>query len=310
MMRQHRAANRALADRIRWLNGLTAACTTLVGTVYLVAVKTEWGHRAGNAALAGRHNRAPELASESVSLLDTISVISLGTAGGALMAIGYVRGGWRLSLGTGGAILGANVTTQLLKRVVFDRPTYLDPGDDHAYANSLPSGHATVAMSLAVGIALVAPARYRWLGAISAGAYARAVGAATITAGWHRPSDVMAGDLVAVGWGSAAAAILLATRDRGVATKIVDLALAERRQAMANATLAGGGLLAAGAMLVFAGATIGTRWDELRSGHFDAAFFAEIGTATGTGLTAGAAFLAALAGLELAGIDDGDRPSA
>ena len=140
--------------------------------LYLVAVETAWGQRAGNAALAGRHNRPPDLIDTSLDLLATISVLSLALAGGAICLIGLIRGGWRLGFGVGTVILFSNITTQVLKNDVLTRPFLVAEGDIFGWGNSLPSGHATVAMSLVVGLALVLPPQYRWLGVIPTTFYA------------------------------------------------------------------------------------------------------------------------------------------
>ena len=88
------------------------------------------------------------------------------------------------------------------------RPNLLGP-DGVAYGQSLPSGHATAAMSLVVALALVLPARYRSLGVLPLLAWALFVGAGALATGWHRPSDVIAAYAVAVGWGALASTLLV-----------------------------------------------------------------------------------------------------
>ncbi len=63
-----------------------------------------------------------------------------------------------------------------------------------------PSGHATAAMSLALAAVLVAPPRRRPLAAAGGGAFAVAVPFGVLVLGWHQPSDVLAGYLVAGIW--------------------------------------------------------------------------------------------------------------
>ena len=75
---------------------------------------------------------------------------------------------------------------------------------------SFPSGHATAAMSMAVALVLVAPRGHRWAAVILGAAYALAISVTVIILGWHYPSDVLAGTLVATGFGFLAIAGLRA----------------------------------------------------------------------------------------------------
>lgn len=270
-----------LDARAKALGLLGGACVVLFGALYAVAVETRWGHRAGNAALAGRQNQPPALVEDSLDVLGTISTASLAVAGGTLCVIGLVRGGWRLGAGVGCTILLANVSTQLLKKWILPRPFLVDEGDIPTYANSLPSGHATVAMSLAVAIVLVAPPRHRWLASVPAGIYAIAVGSATITAGWHRPSDVMAASLVAVFWGAVVAALLIVLRKRtpgGV--NRVSSAAAGRERLLRLALLASAALLTVASGTLMA-VVVNRSWSDLEGAEYDAAYW--------TGVIAGAA---------------------
>ena len=109
-------------------------------------------------------------------------------------------------------LLGANVTTHVLKPGL----GRLDPlGAEAArdLVGSFPSGHATVAASLGLALMLVVPRRLVWLAALLGLGYAAGVGAALLALGWHYPSDVAGGYLVATAWAGAAAAVL-AWRDR------------------------------------------------------------------------------------------------
>jgi membrane-associated phospholipid phosphatase len=95
-----------------------------------------------------------------------------------------------------GVLLVPNVLTQILKTTTAeDRVGSADlPGVDAA---SWPSGHATAALALALCAVIAAPPARRLLVAVAGLAFAAAVGAAVIALGWHFPSDVAAGYLVA-----------------------------------------------------------------------------------------------------------------
>ena len=124
----------------------------------------------------------------------------------AIAAAGlYLGRGERVLAGI--AVVGcATVASQLLKALLAHpriQPLYLSMEDA-----SLPSGHATAAMSLAVAAVLIAPKSLRVPTAALGAFFALAVGISVVLLGWHYPSDVFAGYLVAVGIGLIALAIL------------------------------------------------------------------------------------------------------
>ncbi|MEK6251634.1 MAG: phosphatase PAP2 family protein [Actinomycetota bacterium] len=92
---------------------------------------------------------------------------------------------------------GANIATQVVK-IAAANPRYQPIlGSDQLAGTAFPSGHATAAMSLALAAVLVAPSRWRPATAIVGGAFALAVSIALVIQGWHFPSDVLGGFLVA-----------------------------------------------------------------------------------------------------------------
>jgi membrane-associated phospholipid phosphatase len=110
-------------------------------------------------------------------------------------------------------VFGANVTTQVLKPLLAaSRPVL--PGEASISAASWPSGHATAAMSLALCSLLAAPARLRPFVAALGAAFAVAVSYSFLTLGWHYPSDVFGGFLVATAWTLLGAAAVYTVRAR------------------------------------------------------------------------------------------------
>jgi membrane-associated phospholipid phosphatase len=114
-------------------------------------------------------------------------------------------------------LLCANETTQLLK------PLLAGPRDVVQWvpidAASWPSGHATAAMSLALCMVIAAPARRRPVVAAAMAAFAIAVCYSFLELGWHYPSDVLGGFLVAGTWtllGIAGLSIVEARRTGGL----------------------------------------------------------------------------------------------
>jgi membrane-associated phospholipid phosphatase len=111
-------------------------------------------------------------------------------------------------------MLGANVTTQLLKPLLAaPRPTALLEFPVVAAA-SWPSGHATAVMSLALCSVIVAPPRLRPFVAALGAAFAVAVCYSFLELGWHYPSDVFGGFLVAATWTLVGVAVLFTAQAR------------------------------------------------------------------------------------------------
>ncbi len=98
-------------------------------------------------------------------------------------------------------LLGANVTTQLLKPLLaVHRPGLVEGLPSPPAGSSWPSGHATAAMALALCCVLAAPGRLRPFVAALGAAFAVAVSYSFLTLEWHYPSDVFGGFLVAATW--------------------------------------------------------------------------------------------------------------
>ncbi|MDQ6818422.1 MAG: phosphatase PAP2 family protein [Actinomycetota bacterium] len=98
-------------------------------------------------------------------------------------------------------VIGANVTTQLLKPLLAaPRAGNLLGGVSPVLPASWPSGHATAAMTLALCSVIAAPARWRPTVAAVGALFAVAVSYSFLTLGWHYPSDVFGGFLIVACW--------------------------------------------------------------------------------------------------------------
>src|SRR5207237_6468526 len=89
----------------------------------------------------------------------------------------------------------------------------LAPDRHGALKASFPSGHATVAMALALAVVVVSPRVLRAPLAVAGAVYAAAVGISLVALGWHYPSDVLGGFIVAAAWSAAAVAVLRVWRE-------------------------------------------------------------------------------------------------
>ena len=166
-----------------------------------------------------RHPHASALASFVARLCDPQPFVCLAAIP---VAVALLRGRPRLAIAIAAILLGANVTTELLKPLLaHPRADWLLGGRTSVAAASWPSGHATAAMSLAMTSVLAAPGRLRPVVATLGAAFAVAVSYSFLTLGWHYPSDVFGGFLVAATWTLAVVAALLGAgrRRAGPATQ-------------------------------------------------------------------------------------------
>ena len=244
---------------------LMAVLVAVYAVAFGIAAVQTVDLRAIPEGLAGQGVAHAELATGR--LLDSISVGSLVIAGGGLVAVALVRRRFGQAIAAAVVIAGANVTTQALKPLL----GRLDPlgGDAERFSEGIfPSGHATVAMSLALALVIVVPATARPVAAVVAAVYAGAVGVGLLLLGWHFPSDVAGGFLVAGVWAAAAIAWLRARSRHDPVT------LAPVPRVRAGVTVA----LVLGVLAVLAvGVAIGLRVNDLdqiaRYGRLHTAFF-------------------------------------
>jgi membrane-associated phospholipid phosphatase len=134
---------------------------------------------------------------------------------GVACVIALLRGRPADALAATLVVAGANVTTQLLKFALAHPRVKAAIGANPFEASTFPSGHTTAIASIAIAYAFAVPARLRAPTFVAGAVLVLAVGASVVAVGWHYPSDVLGGILVALGWGFAALALvrLLAPRD-------------------------------------------------------------------------------------------------
>ena len=197
-----------MAEPARWCAALAAACVLGFVAVYLLAVRTVRGQELEITAMNGRAVQPPKLGEAAQGLLGTVSIASLAVLMAVVLAVALVRRHGRLAVVIAIVVGGSIVTTEVLKRKILTRPGLIAYGDTTPPFNSLPSGHATVAMCVVIALMLVVPRRLQGIVALVGAPYAVGIGIATVIEGWHRPSDVVAGCLVVGGWTFAGLALL------------------------------------------------------------------------------------------------------
>lgn len=191
--------------------------------------------------------RLPRVHAATENLLRTIDVSSLALIGGGIVLLALLRGEPRNALAAAMIMGGANLTTQLLKPFL----SRLDPLEAEAsrIPGTFPSGHATVAMSLALAAVLVSPPGLRLLVAVTGAGYALLVGVALLALGWHYPSDVAGGYLVAAIW-AALALLLVSALPARAAPRHGRPGVLARGAASATIAIVMLGMLVAGASVV------------------------------------------------------------
>jgi membrane-associated phospholipid phosphatase len=202
--------------------------------------------------------------------------------GALLVMIALARRLSRLAAAVAIAIAGASATSELLKQALA-RPRHSDLGGlSHQISPaSFPSGHATAAMSVALCAVLVAPPLFRPLAAVLGTALALAVGYSVLIVGWHYPSDVLGGFLVAGAWVSLALAVPWSREP----TRRSRQPAPAPRSAPRGAPLLAAVLAAAGiAGLIAAGGVAPTRAHIVRSVIEGAVAIALLAVAMNTGL--------------------------
>ncbi len=281
------------AARVR-LGALVLGAVALLVLAYAVAVRTHRGQELDDAAFLGREAASAEAAHAARVLLATISVGSLALALLVLFVIAFRRGRPRLAWVAGTSTVGAIVTSEALKHVVLPRTSLVEHAAVHH--NTFPSGHATVAMSLALAAVLVAPRHWRGAVALLGLVYAGAVGAATLVDGAHRPSDAAGAFAVSTAWAAAGALVLVVWRGTAAhvrAARTADTPRETPHVATLLAAVGTGLVIAALAVLVGVVGVIG-RHDELFTLDNTRAFVAGAVAIGAVAALLGAAFLAAL----------------
>ncbi len=170
-------------------------------------------------------------------ILDVLTTVTDATVALCLLGcvvVALVQRRWSVAVAAAVLIAGANVSTQVLKYQVLDSV---------GGRNTLPSGHTTVGLSLALAAVIVSPYRWRPVVVPGAAVIATFIGAGTVAGHWHRPGDVLAAGMVCLGW-AAVALTIAGLLQRGTPSRPVVKGLP---------TAALGGVLLAGLIFVLIG---------------------------------------------------------
>src|SRR3954454_7451184 len=175
---------------------LTAALLALTGVLAkLVPISQQGDQRTLNGFVGLNAPRLTGLLDQIAHLADPAPYALCGLA---LALVALLRGRWRVALAIPVVFVLTGATTETLKHVLASPRVDEWLGTAQISAASWPSGHSTAAMTMALCAVLAAPPRLRPTVAALGGAFAVAVAYAILTLGWHFPSDVFGGYLVAM----------------------------------------------------------------------------------------------------------------
>jgi membrane-associated phospholipid phosphatase len=187
----------------------------LIVITWRLLVTTRRGQLVEEAARIGSRDARESLSDLTALMLGVVSVpfLVIVVAAAALVALAQKR--WSIAIAAIVVIVGANLTTQVLQSLLV-RPVE----DASSIANnSFPSGHATVAASIAAAALLVLPVRWRppvaVLGALLSASMGISTMIGTEIGAWHRASDVVAAMLIATLWYFLAESVLAALAHSG-----------------------------------------------------------------------------------------------
>lgn len=189
---------------------LATALACLAGLVatYWFFVKSTLGQFVDESALVEAAVARRIIGVPTAQVLDLLPVTSVVIAAIVVLFVTLARRRWKAAGIALAAMAAANLSTQLIKSGLPDRP---DLGVTTLALNSLPSGHSTLAASAAAAVFLVVSPRWRPAAAFVGGSYAILAGVSTLINQWHRPADVLAAFFVVGFWTALAALGVLRT---------------------------------------------------------------------------------------------------
>lgn len=174
-----------------------ALCTAAIVALARTAVGTASGQRLDQLILSGAKSHSGPLSQYAQEAVGSVSLPVIGTLLALAAVLVLIRRRLSLLVPLTVLVLGANLSTQMIKHVLVTREA-LGPGIEIT-PNSFPSGHTTLAATAMIALVLASgPARVVLapIGAL----WTVAAGLGTLVLGWHRPSDVIGAIAVAATW--------------------------------------------------------------------------------------------------------------
>ena len=168
-------------------------------------VASERGQRADQLAFEGAARGQGVLWELAEPVLGVVSNTFVGLGLAAAVILALARGRWWLAAQVAILVAGSNLTTQVLKHAVLDRPALLDVA--RADSTPCPADIRRSRRPSPRAFSSRCPGAWRPVVAVAGAAYAGATGVSTLIGQWHRPSDVVAAILVVLAWGAGVCAV-------------------------------------------------------------------------------------------------------
>jgi membrane-associated phospholipid phosphatase len=181
-----------------------AFCVVLGAVVYLAAVHVPALAAADLRTLEGFMGLPGE--GYALDLVGLFSPAPFAVLSGSVVVGAVLAGRPRAAAAAAATMLGAGVTTQILKPLLATQRAF--PEAHFMGPIAFPSGHTTAVMSLSLALVIVSPSRLRPLAAAAGGLLTVATVFSLLILGSHYPSDVIGGLLVATTWACLASAAL------------------------------------------------------------------------------------------------------
>lgn len=178
-----------------------AACAVAFLMLLGLAYGSDWARWVDAASLQGflglQGPTASPIASWVASIGDPLKV---GLIGAALALVAVARGRPRTGLFVIALLTVTSISSQVLKAALAYPRHPAEEGTTFIRPEAFPSGHATASMALAIALVIVVPRRLRPAAAVLGAAVAIGVSFSIVGLGWHFPSDIVGGYLLATGW--------------------------------------------------------------------------------------------------------------
>lgn len=201
----------------RWL---TCAVLAALGgvAVYWLAVLTPRGQAVENSGLRGADLVFGRETGTAAGALAEVAPLSMIVGAFLVAAIALIRRRLALAIAAVGSMAATAALTQFLKNEVLERPLLVETSSWYT-GGSFPSGHTAAAISVVFALAMVVPGRARTVVLMIGVAVVVLVGNLTMAASWHRASDVLGADFVALLCASLACAWLTSRAQVGRAPR-------------------------------------------------------------------------------------------
>ncbi len=184
-----------------------ALCAVLAAALYLAVVHVPAVQAADLRTLEGFMGLwVLPGAHYSLDLVNLFNPVPFAVLAASLLIWALVAGRRRAAAVALLTMLGAGVTTQILKPLLATQREY--PIWHFMGPEAYPSGHTTAAMSFALALVIVSSPRWRPLAAATGGLLTVGMVFSLLVLGSHYPSDVAGGILVATGWACLSTAAL------------------------------------------------------------------------------------------------------